>query len=114
MRLHTPLCSFLGIRFPIFCAPMGFVTGPDLAGAVSQAGGLGLMSFSRNPPEILRNDIRALRERTDRPFGVNMLLPADVDEQVAVCIEERVPLLSFFWGDPRRLSWTLLIRWGSR
>ncbi len=100
MRLHTPLCSFLGIRFPIFCAPMGFVTGPDLAGAVSQAGGLGLMSFSRNPPEILRNDIRALRERTDRPFGVNMLLPADVDEQVAVCIEERVPLLSFFWGDP--------------
>ena len=100
MKLDTPLCDLLGIRYPIFCAPMGFVTGPELAGAASQAGGLGLMSFSRNPPHLLRNDIRAIRARTDRPFGVNMLLPADVSEHVAVCIEERVPLLSFFWGDP--------------
>lgn len=100
MKLHTPLCDLLGIRYPILCAPMGFVTGPELAGAVSQAGGLGLMSFSRNPPALLRDDIRAVRERTDRPFGVNMLLPAAVREHVGVCVEERVPLLSFFWGDP--------------
>ena len=100
MRLHTPLCDLLGIEVPIFCAPMGFVTGPELAGAVSEAGGLGLMSFSRNPPDLLRRDIAALRTYTRRPFGVNVLLTADVSEQIAVCIEERVPLLSFFWGDP--------------
>jgi nitronate monooxygenase len=102
MKLRTPLCDLLGIEYPIFCAPMGFIVGPELAGAVSEAGGCGLMSFNRNPPEIMRNDIHALRERTDRPFGLNMLLPSDVDEHAAVCIEERVPLVSFFWGDPSR------------
>ncbi len=48
--LHTRLCDFLGIEFPIICAPMGFVTGPELAAAVSNAGGLGIMPFSGNPP----------------------------------------------------------------
>jgi len=74
---------------------MGFITGPELAAAVSEAGGLGIMSFGRNPAHLLRQDIRRVRSETARPFGVNMLLPADVTEHVAVCIEERVPLLSF-------------------
>jgi NAD(P)H-dependent flavin oxidoreductase YrpB (nitropropane dioxygenase family) len=100
MTLHTPLCRLLGIDWPIFCAPMGFVTGAELAAAVCDAGGLGIMSFNRNPPEVLRGGIRRIRELTDRPFGVNMLLPAKVDDHVAVCLEEKVPLLSLFWGDP--------------
>lgn len=79
---------------------MGFVTGPELAAAVSNAGGLGIMSFSRNPPEVLRQEIRRLRTLTQKPFGVNLLLPAGIEEHVAVCLEERVPLLSLFWGDP--------------
>ena len=79
---------------------MGFVTGAELAAAVSQAGGLGIMSFNRNPPEVLRREIRRVRELTDRPFGVNVLLPAKVDELVVVCLEEKAPLLSLFWGDP--------------
>lgn len=98
--LRTPLCDRLGIDVPILCAPMGFVTGPELAAAVSNAGGLGIMSFSRNPPETLRREIRRLRDLTLKPFGVNLLLPAGVDAHVAVCLEERVPLLSLFWGDP--------------
>jgi NAD(P)H-dependent flavin oxidoreductase YrpB (nitropropane dioxygenase family) len=98
--LHTPLCDRLGIDVPILCAPMGFVTGPELAAAVSNAGGLGILSFSRNPPEILRQQIRRLRGMTARPFGVNLLLPARVDAHIAVCQEERIPLLSLFWGDP--------------
>jgi NAD(P)H-dependent flavin oxidoreductase YrpB (nitropropane dioxygenase family) len=84
---------------PILCAPMGFVTGPELAAAVSNAGGLGILSFSRNPPEVLRQQIRRLRGLTQKPFGVNLLLPAGVEAHVAVCLEERVPLLSLFWGD---------------
>jgi NAD(P)H-dependent flavin oxidoreductase YrpB (nitropropane dioxygenase family) len=98
--LRTSLCDRLGIDVPILCAPMGFVTGPELAAAVSNAGGLGILSFSRNPPELLRQEIRRLRSLTPKPFGVNLLLPARVEAHVAVCVEERVPLLSFFWGDP--------------
>jgi NAD(P)H-dependent flavin oxidoreductase YrpB (nitropropane dioxygenase family) len=98
--LRTPLCDRLGIELPILCAPMGFVTGPELAAAVSNAGGLGILSFSRNPPEMLRQEIRRLRGMTAKPFGVNLLLPAGVDAHLAVCLEERVPLLSLFWGNP--------------
>jgi NAD(P)H-dependent flavin oxidoreductase YrpB (nitropropane dioxygenase family) len=79
---------------------MGFVTEPELAAAVSNAGGLGILSFSRNPPEMLRHEIRRLRGLTEKPFGVNLLLPAGVDDHVAVCLEERIPVLSLFWGDP--------------
>src|SRR5256885_15252933 len=79
---------------------MGFVTGPELAAAVSNAGGLGVVSFSGNPPPVLRDEIRRLKRLTDRPFGVNLILYYPVEEHVAVCLEERVPVLSLFWGDP--------------
>ena len=98
--LRTRLCDLLGIEFPIICAPMGFITGPELAAAVSNAGGLGIMSFSRNPPSSLRQEIRRLRSLTGKPFGVNLLLHYQVEEHVVVCLEEHVPILSFFWGNP--------------
>ena len=99
--LHTPLCDLLNIEVPIICAPMGpHITGPELAAAVSNAGGLGIISFGGYPPPLLRDEIRRLRELTDRPFGVNLLLQFPVEEHVNVCVEERVPVLSFFWGDP--------------
>ena len=87
--LHTRLCDLLGIAYPILSAPMGFVSGPELAAAVSNAGGLGLMSFSASPPEHLRQEIRRLRRLTDKPFGVNLLLHFPVEGHVAVCLEER-------------------------
>jgi nitronate monooxygenase len=98
--LHTRLCDLLGIEVPIIAAPMGFVSGPELVAAVSNADGLGIMSFSRKHPPVLRQEIRRLRELTDKPFGVNLLLHFPVEEHVNACIEERVPVLSFFWGDP--------------
>jgi NAD(P)H-dependent flavin oxidoreductase YrpB (nitropropane dioxygenase family) len=58
------------------------------------------MSFRANPAPVLRQEIRRLRELTDKPFGVNLILHFPVEEHVAVCIEERVPVLSLFWGDP--------------
>ncbi len=102
---RTQLCSLLGIEVPIFAAPMGFVTGPGLAAVVSNAGGLGIMSFSGNPPPVLREEIRRLRSLTDKPFGVNVLLtgphlPFPVEAVVDLCLEEQVPVLSTFWGDP--------------
>ena len=103
--LRTPLCDRLGIDVPILSAPLGMIAGPELAAAVSNAGGLGIMSFNGNPPPVLREEIRRLRTLTRRPFGVNVLLdgprlPFAVAEVVDVCVEERVPALSFFWGDP--------------
>jgi NAD(P)H-dependent flavin oxidoreductase YrpB (nitropropane dioxygenase family) len=99
--LRTRLCDLLGIDVPIVCAPMGpSITGPELAAAVSNAGGLGVISFGADPPDLLRQQIRRLRDLTDKPFGVNFILHFPVEAQVAVCLEERVPVLSFFWGDP--------------
>lgn len=100
--LHTKICALLGIDVPIFAAPMGpDITGPELAAAVSNAGGLGIISFGANPPELLRQNIRKLRSLTSKPFGVNFILafPMPIEEAFLVCLEERVPVLSFFLGD---------------
>ena len=77
---------------------MGWLTGPELAAAVSNAGGLGIMGAGAFAPDVLRSRIRRLRELTDQPFGVNLILSRPSDERARVCIEERVPLLSLFWG----------------
>jgi nitronate monooxygenase len=99
--LRTRLCDLLDIDVPIICAPMGpSITGPELAAAVSNAGGLGVISFGADPGDRLRQQIRRLRDLTDKRFGVNFILHFPVEEQVAACLEERVPVLSFFWGDP--------------
>jgi NAD(P)H-dependent flavin oxidoreductase YrpB (nitropropane dioxygenase family) len=99
--MKTNLCQMLGIEHPIIAAPMGpDLTGPDLVAAVSNAGGLGILQAQLCPPLLFRQEIRRVRELTDRPFGVNLILHFPVQDQVAVCLEERVPILSFFWGDP--------------
>jgi nitronate monooxygenase len=99
--MKTSLCRMLGIEHPIIAAPMGpDLTGPDLVAAVSNAGGLGILQSQLCPPPLFRQEIRRVRALTDRPFGVNLILHFAVEDQVAVCLEERVPVLSFFWGDP--------------
>jgi NAD(P)H-dependent flavin oxidoreductase YrpB (nitropropane dioxygenase family) len=76
------------------------ITSLELAADVSNAGGLGVISFGGYPPPILQQQIRRLRALTKKPFGVNLLLQFPVEEHVNVCVEERVPVISFFWGDP--------------
>ena len=71
----------LGIGVPIFAAPMGFLTGPHLAAAVSNAGGLGITSFNANPPSLLREEIRQLRALTSKPFGVQQESAARGEER---------------------------------
>lgn len=100
-RLRTPLCDLLGCRHPILQAGMGGVARSELAAAVSAAGGYGCLGMVREPPELIRREIAAVRERTDRPFGVN-LIPAATDpallaEELAACIEAGVHGLIFFW-----------------
>ncbi len=77
-RLKTPLCDVLGIDVPIITAGMAVAAGVDLAAAVSNAGGLGVMGCTVDSPEELREKVRAVRQKTDRPFGVDLLLPPNV------------------------------------
>jgi NAD(P)H-dependent flavin oxidoreductase YrpB (nitropropane dioxygenase family) len=99
--MKTSLCQMLGIEHPIIAAPMGpDLSGPELVAAVSNAGGLGILQAQLCPPPLFRRQIRRVRELTARPFGVDLILHFPVKDHVAVCLEERVPILSFFWGDP--------------
>ncbi len=83
--LRTPLCDLLGIEYPILSAGMGpslvgEKTGApvDLVVAVSEAGGLGVLGGAGYTVEELREEIRAIKARTDKPFGVDVLLPANL------------------------------------
>jgi NAD(P)H-dependent flavin oxidoreductase YrpB (nitropropane dioxygenase family) len=101
LAMQTGLCRQLGIAYPIISAPMGpDISGPDLVAAVSNAGGLGMLQAQLCAPPRFRDEIRRVRELTDRPFGVNLLLHFPVDDLLAVCLEEQIPVLSLFWGDP--------------
>ncbi|QLH40805.1 MAG: nitronate monooxygenase [Defluviicoccus sp.] len=99
--LHTPLCDLLGCRYPILQAGMGGVARAELVSAVSDAGGYGFLGMVREQPEVISREIDAVRERTDQPFGAN-LIPAATDrslleEELAVCFEKRVHSICFFW-----------------
>ncbi len=78
MTLRTPLCDLLGIAHPILQAGMAGAAGPELVAAVSNAGGLGILPGLNIPPDRLREQIRKVRTLTDKPFGVNLWLHADM------------------------------------
>ncbi|MFM8355175.1 MAG: NAD(P)H-dependent flavin oxidoreductase [Gammaproteobacteria bacterium] len=78
MSLHTRVCDILEIEYPIVLAGMGGASGPELAAAVSNAGGLGVLGAAACGPKQLREWIRRTRALTDKPFGVDTLLPASV------------------------------------
>ncbi len=99
--IHTRLCDLLGIAHPIINAPMTGTATADLAAAVANAGGFGLIGGSGGDADWLRTQIRATRERTDRPFGVGFIsLFAGVDDLVQVAIEERVAAIAHSFADP--------------
>lgn len=82
MRLHSPICDLFGIEYPIVLAGMGDASGPELAAAVSNAGGLGVLGGATCTPEVLDEWISRTKRLTDRPFGVDTLLPASVPDRL--------------------------------
>lgn len=78
MTLHSRVCDILNIKYPILLAGMGGASVPRLAAAVSNAGGLGVLGAAACSPDQLREWIRETRSLTDKPFGVDTLLPASV------------------------------------
>jgi nitronate monooxygenase len=78
LRFRTKLCDLLGIDYPILQSGMSGVAGPDLAAEVSNAGGLGMIAGFAMTADQLRNTIQQFRSRSDKPFGVNLLIPNEV------------------------------------
>lgn len=99
--IRTDICDLIGIEYPIFQGGMAWVSEHRLAAAVSNAGGLGLISAMNADSEYLRREIRACRELTDKPFGVNVMLMSPHAADVArVIIEEKVPVVTTGAGLP--------------
>jgi enoyl-[acyl-carrier protein] reductase II len=88
--MRTPICDLFGIEHPVFLAGMGEVAFAELVAAVSESGGYGTLGMAASPPERIRDQMRAVRRLTDKPFGVDMLaaLPDVVNAAIDVIISE--------------------------
>ena len=99
--IRTEICDLLGIEYPIFQGGMAWVSEANLAAAVSNAGGLGIISAMNLNGDYLREQIRLCREKTSRPFGVNVMLMSPYAAEVAqVILEEKVPVVTTGAGLP--------------
>jgi nitronate monooxygenase len=101
IRFHTRACELLGCEHPVVLAGMGGVARSELVAAVAEAGGFGFLGMVREPPELIEREIAALRKRTSRPFGVN-LIPAATDpallrRELDVCLRAKVHAVTLFW-----------------
>jgi NAD(P)H-dependent flavin oxidoreductase YrpB (nitropropane dioxygenase family) len=100
--LKTSLCRQLGIEYPIFSVGFGGgMAGPELAAAVSNAGACGVLGMGGVPAPYIAKQVKRLRELTDKPFGVNIILPLLQEGQIEICLDEKIPILVLFWGDPK-------------
>ena len=99
--IRSRICDMLGIQYPVFQGGMAWVADASLAAAVSNAGGLGLISSINAGTEAVRNEIRKCRELTDKPFGVNIMLQAPNAGEIAqMVVDEGVRILTTGAGSP--------------
>ena len=104
-RIDNRVSRLLGVRYPIVQAPMGWIARAQLASAVSNAGGLGIIETSSGELDVVRNEIRKMRDCTDQPFGVNIAQlfvrdPGIVD----FVVEQGVRFVTTSAGDPRQYT----------
>jgi enoyl-[acyl-carrier protein] reductase II len=101
--IKTPVCELLGIEYPIFQGGMAWIADGRLAAAVSNGGGLGLISAMNAGSDYLREQIRAARALTDKPFGVNIMLMSPYVEEVSrTAAEEKVAVVTTGAGNPAK------------
>lgn len=97
----TDICDLLNIEYPILQGGMAWLGTAELAAAVSEAGGLGIIGAGHMPPDLFRAEIRKVKERTNKPFGCNiMLMSYYVKEVMEVVLDERVPVITTGAGNP--------------
>ena len=98
---NNAICKLLKIKYPIFQGGMAWIGTAELASAVSNAGGLGLIGAGHMPPDILKKEIQKCKGWTDKPFGVNiMLMSPFVKEVMQLMVDERVPVVTTGAGNP--------------
>jgi enoyl-[acyl-carrier protein] reductase II len=99
--LRTPICDLLGIDYPIVQGGMAWIATAELAAAVSNGGGLGVVAAGGWPADWVRREVRRTRELTDRPFGLNiMLMSPHAPDIVDLAIAESVPVVMTGAGNP--------------
>lgn len=101
--IKTPICDLIGIKYPIFQGGMAWIADAELAAAVSNAGGLGIISAMNADGECLRKEIRKAAALTEKPFGVNiMLMSPHVEEVAKIVAEEKVSVVTTGAGNPSK------------
>ena len=101
--ISSKICDLIGIQHPIFQGGMAWISDAKLASAVSEAGGLGLISAMNANAEYVREEIRKCKTMTKKPFGVNIMLQSPFAEEVAkVVIEEKVDVITTGAGNPSK------------
>lgn len=101
--IKTPICELVGIEYPVFQGGMAWIADAKLAAAVSNAGGLGIISAMNADGDWLREEIKKAKELTDKPFGVNiMLMSPHVEEVAEIVKEEKVAVVTTGAGNPSK------------
>ncbi len=106
--IRSKICDILGIRYPVFQGGMAWIADGKLAAAVSEGGGLGIIAAGNAPGSYVREQIRIAKEKTDRPFGVNIMLMSPFADEVAqVVVEEKISVVTTGAGNPSKYmeSW---------
>ena len=99
--MKTRITDLLGIEYPIIQGGMAWVAEHTLAAAVSNAGGAGIIAGGNAPIDYLREQIRLCKEKTDKPFGVNvMLMSPNAADLAQLCIDEKVAFVTTGAGNP--------------
>ncbi len=102
---NNPICKLFDIEFPIVQGGMIWCSGWELASAVSNAGGLGLIGAGSMYPEILREHIQKCKESTSKPFGVNLpLLYPDIEKHIEIILEEGINIVFTSAGNPSKYT----------
>ena len=96
----TRITELFGIEYPIVSAAMGGVSLAELAGAVSEAGGLGTLALVGLNPEEIQNEISTARKITKKPLAVNLLVPFLTPGVVETLLKEPIQAITFFWATP--------------
>jgi len=99
--IKTRITELFGIKHPIMLAGMNWITEPNIVSTVCNAGGLGVFAMAHCVPEEARKNIREIKNLTDKPFGVNIILNIpNARANIAVAIEEKVPIVNYALGKP--------------
>ena len=102
---HNRICQLLGIQYPLIQAGMIWCSGWELAAAVSNAGGLGIIGSGSMYPEILEEQVIKCKQATSKPFAVNLpMLYPDIDKHIQTIIKHKVPIVFTSAGNPK--TWT--------